>query len=177
MFSAFMNIFKVPELRNKVLFTLGLLAVYRIGFYVPLPGIDQSELSSHFESMKAQSGSSDSGASGMEQLTEYFSMFTGGNLQQSTIFGLGIMPYISASIIFQLLGTVVPSLEKLRKEGEIGRKKIQEYTRYATVLICIIQAGFWLKYICSSQLVQKSSMISATILLPHCHLCSSASSA
>jgi preprotein translocase subunit SecY len=80
-------------------------------------------------------------------------MFTGGNLQQSTIFGLGIMPYISASIIFQLLGTVVPSLEKLRKEGEIGRKKIQEYTRYATVLICIVQAAFWLNYVRSSRLV------------------------
>ena len=150
MFSAFLNIFRVPELRNKILFTLGLLAVYRIGFYVPLPGIDQTELSQHFENMKAPAGG---GASGVEQLTEYFSMFTGGNLQQSTIFGLGIMPYISASIIFQLLGTVVPSLEKLRREGEIGRKKIQEYTRYATVVICVIQAGFWLQYIRNSGLV------------------------
>ncbi len=153
MFAAFLNIFKVPELRNKVLFTLALLAVYRIGFYVPLPGINQNELSEHFERMK--SGGADGGASGVEQLTEYFSMFTGGNLQQSTIFGLGIMPYISASIIFQLLGTVVPSLEKLRQEGQIGQKKIQEYTRYATVLICIIQAGFWINYIKSANLVHQ----------------------
>ncbi len=147
MFSAFLNIFKVPDLRNKIVFTLGMLAVYRVGFYVPLPGVDQASLSTHFDNLRG------AGGGGVEQLTEYFSMFTGGNLQQSTIFGLGIMPYISASIIFQLLGTVVPALEKLRKEGEIGRKKIQEYTRYATVLICIIQAGFWMNYIRAQALV------------------------
>lgn len=149
MLSAFLNIFKVPDLRNKVLFTLGLLAVYRIGFYVPIPGIDQTSLEQHFQKMSQGGG----GGSGLAQLTEYFQMFTGGNLQQSTIFGLGIMPYISASIIFQLLGTVIPSLEKLQKEGEIGRRKIQEYTRYSTVAICIIQAFFWLKYITAQQLV------------------------
>jgi hypothetical protein len=121
MFAAFWNVFRVPDLRNKVLFTLALLAVYRIGFYVPVPGVDQTELTRHFKGLKG-------GGGGLEQLTEYFSMFTGGNLQQSTIFGLGIMPYISASIIFQLLGTVVPSLEKLRREGQMGQKKIQEYT-------------------------------------------------
>lgn len=146
MLSAFWNVFKVPDLRNKVLFTLALLAVYRIGFYVPVPGVDQTELTRHFKGLKG-------GGGGLEQLTEYFSMFTGGNLQQSTIFGLGIMPYISASIIFQLLGTVVPSLEKLRQEGQMGQKKIQEYTRYATVGICLIQAAFWLRYIQSSNLV------------------------
>ncbi len=146
MLSAFLNIFRVPDLRNKVLFTLGLLAVYRIGFYVPLPGIDQSALSVYFESLKGGTG-------GLERLTEMFSMFTGGNLQQSTIFGLGIMPYISASIIFQLLGTVVPALEKLKQEGEMGRKKIQEYTRYSTVVICLIQALFWLSHINSQNLV------------------------
>lgn len=149
MFSAFINIFKVPDLRNKIFFTLALLCAYRIGFYIPLPGVDQSQLAAHFKTM-AQSGGA---GKGMEQLTEYFSMFTGGNLQQSTIFGLGIMPYISASIIFQLLGTVLPGLEKLRQEGEIGRKKIQEYTRYATVILCLIQAAFWLKYITSQNLV------------------------
>ena len=146
MLSAFWNVFKVPDLRNKVLFTLALLVVYRIGFYVPIPGVDQNELTRHFKDLKG-------GGGGLEQLTEYFSMFTGGNLQQSTIFGLGIMPYISASIIFQLMGTVVPSLEKLRKEGEMGRKKIQEYTRYATVGICLVQSAFWLKYIQGSNLV------------------------
>lgn len=140
MFRAFLNIFKVADLRNKILFTLGLLAVYRIGFKVPLPGVDQSLLTEHFTSGGGLGG-------GLEQLTEYFSIFTGGSLQQSTIFGLGIMPYISASIIFQLLATVLPSLERLQKEGDAGRKKIQEYTRYATVAICLIQSAFWLKYI------------------------------
>ncbi len=149
MLSAFLNIFKVPELRKKVIFTVALLAVYRVGLYVPIPGVDQTELSRHFQNMK---NSGDSGG-GIEQLTEYFSMFTGGNLQQSTIFGLGIMPYISASIIFQLLGTVVPALEKLKQEGEIGRKKIQEYTRYSTVGICLIQSAFWLSYIGKQNLV------------------------
>lgn len=146
MYKAFFNIFKVPDLRNKILFTLGMLAIYRIGFYVPLPGVDQAELTQHFKDMAGGSG-------GIQQLTEAFAMFTGGNLQQSTIFGLGIMPYISASIIFQLLGTVIPALEKLRQEGEVGRKKIQEYTRYATVGICVLQAAFWLRYIQGSGLV------------------------
>jgi preprotein translocase subunit SecY len=150
MFRAFLNIFKVKDLRNKILFTLGLLAVYRIGFYVPLPGVNQEALTSYFKNMGG------AGGSGIQQLTEYFAMFTGGNLQQSTIFGLGIMPYISASIIFQLLGTVIPSLEKLRQEGEAGRKKIQEYTRYATVGICIIQGAFWLKFITGSRLVYEN---------------------
>lgn len=146
MFKAFLNIFKVKDLRNKILFTLGLLAAYRIGFYVPLPGVDQEQLTRHFQNMGGDGG-------GMQQLTEYFALFSGGSLQQSTIFGLGIMPYISASIIFQLLGTVIPALEKLRKEGEAGRKKLQEYTRYATVGICIIQGAFWLRYMQASRLV------------------------
>ena len=148
MFSAFLNVFKVAELRSKIFFTLGLLAVYRIGFYIPLPGIDQQRIEEFFKQL-TQSGS----GGGIEQLTQAFAMFTGGNLQQSTIFGLGIMPYISASIIFQLLGTVLPALEKLRQEGEIGRKKIQEYTRYATVGICLIQSFFWLKFITGEGIV------------------------
>ena len=147
MFQAFINIFKVPDLRNKIMFTLGLLAVYRIGFYVPLPGVDQSALTTYFKNLAG------GGSGGLQQLTEYFAMFTGGNLQQSTIFGLGIMPYISASIILQLLGTVVPALEKLKKEGAVGQKKIQEYTRYLTVGICLIQATFWLKFIVGGGMV------------------------
>ncbi len=143
MFRALLNVFKIPELRNKVLFTVLLLCIYRIGFSVPLPGVDQSEIAEHFSK---QSG-------GVGRLTEYFAVFTGGSLQQSTIFGLGIMPYISAAIIFELLVTVIPALEKLHKEGETGRRKIREYTRYATVLLCVIQAVFWLKYISSARLV------------------------
>ncbi len=134
MLSAFLNIFKVPELRNKLFFTFGLLTIYRVGFFVPLPGVNQEQLSKHFS------------GGGAGQVAEYFAIFTGGDLQQSTIFGLGIMPYISAAIIFQLLVTVVPALERLKKEGQTGQKKIQEYTRYATVGLCLVQAFFWLSY-------------------------------
>src|SRR5688500_6070167 len=109
MFRTLLNIFKVPELRNKVLFTLFMLAIYRIGYHVPLPGVDQQA----FKDLAAQQ-QQDKGAAG--RLTAYISLFSGGSLSQSTIFGLGVMPYISASIIFQLLTTVVPSLEKLQKE-------------------------------------------------------------
>jgi preprotein translocase subunit SecY len=127
MFKTLINIFRVPELRNKVLFTLFMLAVYRIGFHVPIPGVDQNA----FEKMqeKQQKGGDDTAAS---RVAQYVSLFSGGSLSQSTVFGLGVMPYISSSIIFQLLGTVVPSLEKLQKEGQTGQRKIQEWSRYAT---------------------------------------------
>jgi preprotein translocase subunit SecY len=131
-------IFAIPELRQKIFITLLFLAIYRIGFYVPLPFINQ-------EKMQEQMRASQQGALG--QVLGYVSMFSGGTLSQSTIFGLGIMPYISASIIFQLLASVYPPLEKLQKEGESGRKKINEYTRYATVLICVVQAIFWVQFI------------------------------
>ncbi len=141
MLKAFLNIFKVPELRNKVFFTLGMLAIYRIGFFMPLPGVNQEQLAKHFSQ------------GGAGQVAEYFAIFTGGDLQQSTIFGLGIMPYISAAIIFQLLVTVIPALERLKKEGQTGQRKIQEYTRYATVGLCLIQAFFWLNYMSSRGLL------------------------
>ena len=127
MFKTLINIFRIPELRNKVLFTLFMLMIYRIGYHVPIPGVDQT----NFAALQAKQQQGDDTAAG--RLAQYVSLFSGGNLSQSTIFGLGVMPYISASIIFQLLATVVPSLEKLQKEGEQGRKKIQEWTRYATV--------------------------------------------
>jgi preprotein translocase subunit SecY len=138
MFSILANIFRIGELRRKILFTIALLAIYRLGFYVPLPGIDQQ--------IMADAAQGQGGAGGFGQLAAAFSLFTGGDLQQSTVFGLGIMPYISASIIFQLLATVIPTLEKLQREGESGRKKINEYTRYATVGLCVIQAIFWVNY-------------------------------
>src|SRR3954449_2669143 len=141
MFKTLINIFRVPELRNKVLFTLFMLVIYRIGYHVPLPGVDQTSFAA-LAKQQQESGES----SAASRLASYVALFSGGNLSQSTIFGLGVMPYISASIIFQLLGTVVPSLEKLQKEGETGRKKIQEWTRYATVPLCVIQAIFWLSY-------------------------------
>lgn len=138
MFTILANILKIPELRRKIGFTIFLLIVYRLGFYVPLIGIDQDEM--------AQAIKQGGGGTGFGQMAAAFALFTGGDLQQSTIFGLGIMPYISASIIFQLLATFVPALEKLQKEGESGRKKINEYTRYATVGLCLLQGVFWINY-------------------------------
>src|SRR4030095_32636 len=149
MFKTLINIFKVPELRNKVLFTLFMLAIYRIGYHVPLMGVDQNKF---LELTKAQN--QENTAAG--RLASYVSLFSGGNLQQSTIFGLGVMPYISASIIFQLLTTVMPALEKLQKEGETGRKKIQEWTRYATVPLAVVQAVFWLSWMKGMGMVQSS---------------------
>ncbi len=136
------NIFSIPELLKKIGFTLGLLCIYRIGFHIPVPGINP-------EAIKEYMGAQEQGPFG--QALAYFSMFTGGSLQQSTLFGLGIMPYISASIIFQLLTTVWPRLEKLQKEGPAGQKKIQEYTRYATVGLCLIQATVWMKFMMATR--------------------------
>jgi len=135
------NIFAIPELLRKLLFTLALLCIYRIGFHVPLAGLNQEKVASF---MTQQS----TGVFGTA--IQYFGLFTGGSLRQSTLFGLGIMPYITAAIIFQLLGTVVPALEKLQKEGPTGYKKIQEYTRYATVFLCIIQGIVWMKIMMGS---------------------------
>jgi len=124
----FQNLFKIPELKKRVLFTLCLLIVYRIGVHVPVPGIDAVALASFFA--KAQG-----------TILGLFDMFSGGALERLSVFALGIMPYISASIILQLLTVVVPHLERLSKEGEQGRKKITQYTRYGTVVLSIIQ-GF-----------------------------------
>lgn len=126
--TALRNIFKIPELRARVLFTLAMLAVYRIGAHIPTPGIDGEALSKFL----AERGGAVMG---------FFDIFTGGALSRVTIFALGVMPYISASIIFQLLTVVIPSLQKLAKEGEEGRKKITRYTRYAAIVIAAIQ-GF-----------------------------------
>lgn len=126
MIGGFQNIPKIPELRRRITITLLLLAVYRIGVHVPTPGIDTQALIALFEQAKGT-------------LFDLFNMFAGGALENLSVFALGIMPYISASIIFQLLTVVIPYLEKLSKEGEAGRKKITQYTRYATVLLSVIQ--------------------------------------
>lgn len=126
-FSSFQNVFKIPELKNRVLFTFALLAVYRVGCHIPTPGINGEELSKF---LSGQAGA----------LMGFFDMFSGGALSKVTIFALGIMPYISASIIFQLLTVVIPAIGKLAKEGEAGRKKITKYTRYGTVVIAGIQS-------------------------------------
>jgi preprotein translocase subunit SecY len=115
--------------------------IYRLGYKVPIPGVDQSNMKAMAD-RERQGGDS----SAADRLANYVSLFSGGNLSQSTVFGLGIMPYISASIIFQLLTTVMPALEKLQKEGQTGQRKIQEWTRYATVPLCVVQAIMWLGY-------------------------------
>ncbi|GAB4408680.1 MAG: preprotein translocase subunit SecY [Thermodesulfovibrionales bacterium] len=126
-FTALQNIFKIPELKSRVIFTLALLAVYRIGAHIPTPGINGEELSKFL----AEKGGA---------LMGFFDMFSGGALSRVTIFALGIMPYISASIILQLLTVVIPAIGKLAKEGEAGRKKIVRYTRQGTVIISAIQS-------------------------------------
>ena len=129
-------IFTIPELRQKILLTLALLAVYRIGYQITLPLVNHTKMTAVF-------GSTEKG--GVGDLIQQVAVFSASQLSQATIFGLGIMPYISASIIFQLLGSVYPPLEKLQKEGESGRKKINEYTRYATVILCLGQSWFYVR--------------------------------
>src|SRR6188508_375655 len=121
------NIFQVGELRNRVLFTLGMLAVYRIGNHVVVPGVNTAALALLAEQAR-------------NTMFGLYDMFSGQNLSRMTIFALGIMPYISSSIILQLLTVVWPYLERLSKEGELGRRKITQYTRYGTILLSIVQA-------------------------------------
>jgi preprotein translocase subunit SecY len=146
-------IFTIPELRQKILLTLGLLAIYRVGWQVPLPIIDANVMNQFSKE-----------AGGLGELLRTVAVFSASQLSQATIFGLGIMPYISASIIFQLLGTVWPPLERLQKEGEAGRKKINEYTRYATVLICVVQSWAYVAFL-ASQRVGEQSLIAPAFLV------------
>ena len=125
---AFANIFRVPDLRKRLLFALGLLAVYRLGGHIPTPGINIVRWEEFFNS-----------ASG--SIFGFFDLFAGGNIRRLTVFALGIMPYITASIILQLLTVVVPTLEKLQKEGELGRRKITQWTRYLTIILSVIQSA------------------------------------
>jgi preprotein translocase subunit SecY len=126
-FEAVANVFRVPDLRNRVLFTLGLLAIYRIGAHIPTPGIDAHKLEQFFQQNQGT-------------LFSFFDLFSGGMFRRLTIFALGIMPYITSSIILQLLTVVVPTLEKLQKEGELGRRKITQWTRYLTVALALMQS-------------------------------------
>jgi preprotein translocase subunit SecY len=135
MFEKLRVVWSIPELRRKILLTLLMLGIYRIGFQVNMPFIDAAKLAEQ----QSQTG-------GVADILKQVAVLSAAQLDGITIFGLGIMPYISASIIFQLLGSVIPSLEALQKEGEAGRKKINEYTRYATVVLCLIQSWFFLNY-------------------------------
>jgi preprotein translocase subunit SecY len=126
-FEAVLNVFRIPDLRKRVLFTLALLAVYRLGGHIPIPGIDTKRFE---EFIQANQGT----------LFGFFDLFSGGMFRRLTIFALGIMPYITSSIILQLMTVVVPTLEKLQKEGELGRRKITQWTRYLTVILAVVQA-------------------------------------
>ena len=128
------NMFRIQELRKRIIFTLSLLAVYRLGIFITTPGIDRAGMQSF---MQSQGG-----------LLSLFNLFSGGAIEQASIFALGIMPYISASIIIQLLAVVIPSLERLQKEGELGRRKITQYTRYGTIVLAVVQGlgiSVWLE--------------------------------
>jgi preprotein translocase subunit SecY len=143
------NIHKIPELRNRLLFTLGMLVVYRLGCHIPVPGINGALLTQY---MAQQAGS----------IFGLLNTFTGGAFNRMTIFGLGIMPYITASIILQLLGVVIPYLEQLQKEGELGRKKINQYTRYLTVALTMGQSvatAFWLMSIKNPPVVAEAGVL------------------
>ena len=140
MLKGFQNIFKIPELRRRVLFTLGMIVVVRFGAFLPTPGVDGVALNAFIQKFFSQSS-----AGG---LLSFINLFSGGAMTKATIFALGIMPYITASIIIQLLTAVVPALEKLAREGESGRRKIVEYTRFFTVILCMFQAfmlSLWLE--------------------------------
>src|SRR5712671_354933 len=127
MFEKLANIFRIPDLRRRILFTLGLLAVYRLGGHIPTPGVNADKLAQFFEQNRGS-------------FLGFVDLFSGGQLRRLTIFALGIMPYITASIILQLLTVVYEPLAKLQKEGELGRKKITQWTRYLTVLLAALQS-------------------------------------
>ena len=139
MLQAFADSLKIPDLRKKILITFGILAVYRLGTFIPIPGIDGAKLAAFFDNLSRSQGNN---------LFGVMNLFSGGAIHRLTIFALGIMPYISSSIIMQLLTVVIPSLEKLAKEGEVGRKKINQYTRYGTIVLSVVQSFFialWLE--------------------------------
>ncbi len=139
MLSAFVNCFKIPELKKKILFTLAIIAAYRVGCYIPTPGVNGAVLGEYFQRMTSAANGSIFGV---------MNMFSGGALEKATVFALGIMPYISSSIIMQLLTAVIPALEKLAKEGQAGYHKINQYTRYGTLVLALVQSFFialWLE--------------------------------
>jgi len=139
MLSAFSNCFKIPDLRKKILITLGIIALYRVGCFIPTPGVNGSVLTQFFQSMISGKGGT---------LFGMMNMFSGGSIQRMTVFALGIMPYISSSIILQLLTAIIPALEKLAKEGQAGYHKINQYTRYGTLGLAFLQSFFialWLE--------------------------------
>jgi len=153
MLRAFANAFKIPDLRGKILFTLAIIAVYRLGSFIPIPGVDYGVLRGVLEQFNA---------TGIGQI---LNLFSGGALSQLAVFALGIMPYITASIIMQLLTVVIPKLEEWQKEGETGTKRITQYTRYLTIALAILQSTALIVLIQSGQLFQ--GIPEATNLIPN----------
>jgi len=150
------NIFRIPDLRNKILFTVALLVIYRVGFHIPNPCVNWEAIADKADTRDTQSP--------LGRAAEYMQMFTGGTLSKSSLFGLGVMPYITSSIILMLLGEILPSLKKLRQEGQTGHKKIQEYTRYLTVLICVVQSLMFMKWFALTEFTYAGMQVQAVIM-------------
>ena len=160
MLKAVFNIFRIPDLRNKVLFTIFMLMIYRVGFHIQIPCVDQEAMAKATETRGADTA--------LGRAAMMMQMFSGGRMDQSSVFGLGIMPFITASIILMLLGEIVPALKKLRQEGQTGHKKIQEYTRYLTVPICIVQSIAFLKLFVANYVytgMQTQAMVIGVIVM------------
>ncbi|NLE64790.1 MAG: preprotein translocase subunit SecY, partial [Elusimicrobia bacterium] len=139
-FKALVTCFKIEDLRKKILFTLGIVAMYRLGCFIPTPGINGAALAEFFDRVAQTTGGGN--------VFSIMNMFSGGSLEKLTVFSLGVMPYISSSIIMQLLTAVIPALEKMSKEGHAGYQRINQYTRYGTVVLALIQSFFialWLE--------------------------------
>ena len=147
--STILALLRISEVRKKIVLTLMLLAIYRLGFSIVLAVVNQTSLAASLKNR------GDGG--GVDSAIALLSILSASNVGMMTIFGLGIMPYISASIVFQLLATVYPPLEALQKEGDVGRRKIAEYTRYATVLICLCQSFVWMRMLMPSDSIRDSS--------------------
>ncbi|MDQ3266136.1 MAG: preprotein translocase subunit SecY [Myxococcota bacterium] len=154
--NAFANIFRITELRNRIAYTIALLAVYRFGIFINTPGVDRAAMNSFMEAQQQSGG-----------LVSLFNLFSGGALEQMSIFGLGIMPYVSASIIMQLLAVVVPSLERLQKEGAAGRQKLNQYTRYGSIVLAIFQGVAISRWLASLGRTQDPSMGIQQVVVPN----------
>ncbi len=151
MLSAFANCLKIPDLKKKILFTLGIIIAYRVGCYIPTPGVNGAMLAEYFRTMSTKAGGG--------TIFNIMNMFSGGALQKLTIFALGIMPYISSSIIMQLLTAVIPALEKLSKQGQEGYRKINQYTRYGTLVLSLVQSYFIALWLESPQMFENLRVV------------------
>ena len=152
MLQTLLNVFKVPELRSKVIFTLSMLVVFRIGHWIPLPGVNQERMAEFFKDLGDDSA--------LARMTQYVATFSGGALSHSTIFGLGIAPYITASIIIQILSSATPAIKKIQEDGPTGRQKILEWTRYGTLGLCVVQGIGWIVYLEKSGLLYPHALAS-----------------